>query len=329
MTETEVHEEVKPAPAPTLDEDIADVMQRTVRFAVLRMVGIPGNRQVPGTRLLLGEKELDKAKFSHPTLRLLPAVWREKFNAIKGAAMKLVNNADPRQEAEDDKEEFLSGEMDTLDIPGVSIIVASKMEGVQAALAALSTEKLEPLVEQLKTAWPDILEAARLEVNDPVAWSKLLTTIPKAEALSSSIRILFTPLPITFAGESGRALAETVARRIVLGLTKGIEYEADKIKERVAKEGTFKASTFNGLHHKLSLLKELSKEGLTSPETVQKLREVENTFAALGGAAHMALNENLKSAEKSIVNNVTEVLSNLSREARKDAGGRFKRAIRV
>jgi hypothetical protein len=312
----------------TAPDPLSQVLDRGVRFVMLRLEGVPGNRKVPGTRVKLGEQELDKETFSDPTARLLTPAWRTKFSTLEGKADKITAEADPRRHSqlkdEADNDE-VSKDLNALYIPGVRVVAASRLDGVQQAIHKLDQTELRPLVEALAAEFPAMVQALRAKINDDATWAKMERRIPTPASLRANIALRFTVIPITFLSESGRAVAEGVARSIIGGITKGIETEATRIRERVAKDGAFKDATFNELRKRFQLLHDFS--FLASPETLAQLQKAEQAFS--GAEVHLALNADLKSGTTAAVTNLNQVLNELTKEVRKDAGGRFRRAIKI
>lgn len=316
--------EAPPAEAPQEAPDhLAEVMDRSVRFVMIRLVGVPGHRKVPGTRVMLNDAELSRTDFSDPTLRLLTPEWRSKFNHVKWRAEQIVGRAHAKKVA--DVDEADSEAASEFSIPGVDVVAASRLEDIEAQLETLRQQILNPLVGDLTAAYPALVARLKDRIPDEPTWQAVCRKLPKAAELKTRIALRFVTLPLTFLSSAGRRFAEGVAQNLIRGISKGLAEEVSRIQERVREEGSFKSGTFTVLRQKFQALRDFS--FLASPDTLRQLGEAESAFSTLGDGVHVALNLDMKTAEKSIVNGLTDVLGRLTKEVRKDSAGRFRRTV--
>lgn len=306
MTETET------VPA----DGLAAVMARSVRFVMLRRGGLPGYYKVPEAHLRLGDSELDKETFVGGSLRAMPKEWTAKFNAVVGKAEAAVREAAPP--AADDIPAV---------IPGVSVVRAGRVEDLGARVAKVAAEDFRPLVSAFAAAYPAILEDIKAKVTaaNPAAWGPLSRRLPTQVDIVTRARLALEEIPISFVGEAGRNVAEQFALQVVGGLASSLEDTVVKLADKVAAGGVFKDGSFTELRRQFTLMREF--DFLASAEQKATLAAAEKAFSALGDDPHKTLNASMKSSAKEVVKGLTGVLDALAAECRKDAGGRFRRAI--
>lgn len=293
------------------DSALAQVIEKGIKIVFLQVQGIPGRRKVKGTRVLIGDQELDDKRISSPTIDVLTEAWTSRFTAVKGKLQRAVK-------AHSVSGAGLLGSMD-----GFSAISALSVPEVQAKIAEIEEQDFKPLVGDLCGAYPSLIEEVRQLVNNEASWSTMRIT-PVAN-VRAGLRIVFRVMPFTFLSEAGKKFADEVAQSIVEGLAQDLEQEASRFKQR-ASAPTFQSDTLNSLKTQFEKLKAFS--FLASGDVKIKLQEAEAAFGELGAEPARAINAAIKSRDR-VIDTLSSALAGLSKEVRTDAGGRFRRSIKV
>ena len=136
------------------------------------------------------------------------------------------------------------------------------------------------------------------------------------------------PVPITFIGQAGKEIADSVAKGVISGLSEELAEKVDSLANRLTNSKSFfKVASIEQLRTVFQKLEDFS--FLSSPEVRKKLKEAQTVMNSLGSTPHTALNENLKTSQQKIVKGMQAVLEDLTKEVKKDAGGRYRRSIQV
>lgn len=296
-------------------KNLAEVIENSTAVVMLRMQGLPGNRKVPNAEVTVDGNRLEDKFFSSPTMRLIPTEWNTRFNSVHGKAEKLIRQASPPRS-------------ETHDMPlpvGCHLIAGKRKETIAAEIQRLIDNELIPLRNSFCQVFPEIVEERRKQLNSAATWETIKATIPSASQLQAAIMLRFVVLPFTFLNEAGRAIAEEVAQSIISGIAETIEDEADKLKEKITKEQVVREKSFTALRQQFQLLKDFS--FLADASTLASLEEIEKDMASRELVTEF--NADMKSGANGIVAKLNAAITKLSQEAKKDAGGRFRRRIDI
>lgn len=285
---------------------LADLMENTVAVVMLRLVGVPGRRQVPGTKVVATlDATRELTTLSRPTLSVLPPSWTSQISAIKTAAENIVVAAAP--ERPEDSEAVLP--------PGIHVVAKNRLADIVQSIEQLREHRLKPLVASIRGSYDAILAKHRQDLGD-MLWSKIEPNMPKLSDLDL-IQIRFVQLPITFINDVGRSFAEEVAANIITGISDAIAREAKRMQER---GGNYREGSFTTLKRQFQLLRDFS--FLTTDETLTKLAAAEELITA----PDVVKSLNNKHAHEA-VQAMNKIISDLGAEVAKDAGGRYRRRI--
>lgn len=293
---------------------MGELLEQSLKLVLLKLRGVPGYRQVPGTRVTLADRELDDKNFTGSAMRLLPREWRKRFNDVEAAARAHLRVSPP------------VGDTSPIEVPGCNWIPAQRFDDIKAAVEAVRSGLLAEAVADLKAAYPQLLENLRQAINDQPTWDRLLPTLPPAASLSDVVRLDFYEIPVTFLSQAGSKVADALAESIVDGLARSIEKAAEGLLDR-GRNSVYRDGSFTALREAFEQLRGF--DFLTSPAVLARLQAAEQEMADLGEDAHRTLNADRKTAEQSIIRKLSQAVSALSAEVRKDAGGRFRRAIQL
>ena len=292
--------------APANTATLAQVMENSVAIVMLRMEGVPGHRQVPGT-VTKAEDGKELTTLSRPTLAVLPPEWSKQFAAVHLAAEKLIKGAAPPKLEEG-----------AATLPnGCYTIASARFPHIEAELSRIREKQLAPAIQALMAAYDGIISKHRTDLGE-AAWSKVAPRMPKAESLNR-ISIQFVRLPITFLSDVGRPFAEEVAKNIIGGISETINQEAERLRERASRSGNYQSGTFTNLKRQFQILRDFS--FLASDETLDSLREAEKLFSSMGDDVKHAL------STQAAVDNLNKIITDLGQDVAKDAGGRYRRKI--
>lgn len=292
---------------------LAELLDRGVAVVMLRMQGLPGNRKVPDTEIVINGKQVDIEDFSAPTMRLLPSEWSHEFSVIHGKAERAVKAASPPRE-----------NSDVVPLPvGCHLIAASRKAMLQDLIESLERQELTPLKERFIKAFPDILESLRKKINDNAIWSRIESKLPTGDQLRRDIRLRLVVLPFTFLNEVGRGMAEEMAEGIIAGISAAINSELLGLQAKINAKQKLKSGSLTQLRQQFQLLQDFS--FLATSDTLSALNDVE--LALSGDNLIEQLNFDIKANAGGAVETFTEMLTALNKEVKADAGGRFRRKL--
>ncbi len=313
MAETEIVEESS--------DKLAELMEASINVVMLRKEGLPGHRKLPDARVMVGNNQMAGDVFTPPTMKLLTKEWSSKFSAVMSKAEKLVRDAHPDlEEYREDNE----ANQATILPAGCFVVASARLNDIKTGINAVVETELKPLVDAFLKEFPIIVEERRKQIDNAAAWDKIKNRIPSSDQLRNSIGIHLTVLPFTFVTDVGKKLASDLAVNMIGGISKAINDEALKLAEKLKKEGQFKDGTFTELRKQFALLKDF--KFLAGPETMKHLNAVEMAMGS-SGSLHKDLNEDIKKHAGAATTALTNMLTDLNKEVRKDAGGRFRRNI--
>jgi hypothetical protein len=303
-------------------KDIGDLMQNGIRICMLRMHGVPRNRTLEETSVLVDGQEIKEGVCSKPTVRIVPPAWTTRFGAVERKARYAVENAFPEEKSDANDLQKRRKLRDLLPVACYAVS-AAKYDKLEEEVDRINRDELFPLRQRFAEAYPAILEDLRKEINSAAVWGRLEPKLPKAKDLATGPELMLTRLPFTFVDEAGRKYAEDLAMGIVGGI-------ADKLAKAVGSFNSktrFREGSLNEMRKQFEMLRDF--EFLASPETISELYKAEQAVRDLGEDYHSVLNESVQTAEKNVIAGIGAALSSLVGEVRKDAGGRFRRSIRV
>jgi cell fate (sporulation/competence/biofilm development) regulator YlbF (YheA/YmcA/DUF963 family) len=303
------------AQASASKDRLAQVLEASVAVVMLRMQGLPGNRRVPNSTTTIDGKLIEEELLSAPTLRLIPPDWGKKFTQLHTKAEKLVQAASPPK-----------SEVKELSLPnGCYLIAGHRKETIAAEVNRIMNEELIPLRESFCDAFPEILESRRQQIASKSTWDLMLARIPSPTQLRAAICLRFVILPFTFLNEAGRALAEEVAESIVRGVSETLEEEAGKIAEKIAKGQMFREGSFTLIRQQFQMLRDFS--FLADEATLNALKKVEQEMDSEELISNF--NTDVRQGGAGVVSSISQAITALTKEAKKDAGGRYRRKISV
>ena len=299
------------AQAAAENNKMGKVLQHAVKIVRVGLQGGVGYRKVDDARVFIDDKEQDKETFTTPSIRVMPKEWNSKFAAVLNKALLIIREYAPKNSD------------DLFPLPGCLVVLASKIDELEEKINKLIETDMIPLVNSFVAIYPSLIEKVKPKLSE-----KQLASLPTAEEIKSKLKLVFFKVPITFLDQAGKEMADAVVQSTINGLSKELADRVDHLLEIVDKDkGNLRKQSIDNVKLVFQKMRDFS--FVTSPEVAEKLKNAETHFAGLGADAHTMLNEAIREKQTSIVNGLKQVLTDLTKEVKTDAGGRFRRKINV
>lgn len=224
----------------------AEVLQETVRFVVFRRSGLPGYYRIPRSTISINHDEIGSHdNFCGGTIRVMPAAWRQQFNAVFSTVTRLILSASPQR-----------SEGTGTFLQWLYPVSAKQLPVLLREVEDVSNNMFKPLVERFLEEYDTILNSIRCEIEkrDPQAWTLVSSRLPTREAIQKRAALRLIVVPVSFMTVEGQLIADTVYDEIVDGMCGSLEECIENLAQRVTEDKLIRKDSLNNIKRKIEVI---------------------------------------------------------------------------